>query len=202
MPPEDDNFGMYGNSKGKGNFKKDFQKALPGFIVLAAIIGIFIHSVATDNKANGGIKTNNTFSPGQNTIVSNDASLVKNKDFISLVYSETNGYSENVKQGVASLVLNRIKSNNFPDNIHDVVYQPNEFETVYTGTIVPYDSIPENDRKLVESAIQKAQAEDNTNGCMYYYKKYQVDPSADAQIRTMPGITVIDDVVFMTTFPY
>lgn len=182
------------------NFKKQVKDALPGFIVLGLIVGIFLYAVFQDSK--GGTKSFSTFSKGNPTVALNPVDSSEDKDLISLVYSETNGYSENVQQGLVSVVFNRLKSSDFPNNIHDVVYQPSQFESVYTESLVSYDSIPENDRKSIENIIKKAQAEDNTGGARFYYKPYQVDSDADAQIRQMDGVTVIDDVVFMTTYPY
>ena len=124
------------------------------------------------------------------------------QDLVSLVYSETNGYSETVQQSVAELVFNRVKNADFPNDIYDVIYQQGQFESVYTGTIVPYSSIPEDQARDIERIINNAKTSNNTEGALFYYKPYQVTAQADAEIRTMPGVKIVENVVFMTTFPY
>lgn len=183
-----------------------FKKAIPGFLVLFLIIGIYIYSVISDGTINA--KPLNNFLNKVNTSSSVDsnanASVINgiDKDLVCLVYSEVGSYGDEAKQGVASVVYNRIKSEFFPNNVQDVVYQTGQFESVYAGRMVTYDSIPEGDRAIVENAIKKAQSSDNTNGAMFYYIVGQVSQSEDQKIRQMNGVTVIGDVVFMTTFPY
>lgn len=52
-----------------------------------------------------------------------------------LVEAEAGGESIQGRIAVANVVLNRIKSDNYPDTIHDVIYQRNQFEVVNIGTI-------------------------------------------------------------------
>lgn len=184
--------------------KAKFVKAIPGFLILFFIIGIFIYSVISDGNLNAKPLNNFLNKTSTASSVNSNANAINgiDKDLVSLVYSEVNNYSDDAKQGVTSVVYNRIKSGDFPSNVHDVVYQTGQFESVYTGTLVPYDSIPESDRTVIENAIKKAQSVDNTNGALFYYKVGQVSASEDQRIRQMSGVTVMGDVVFMTTFPY
>lgn len=181
--------------------KEKLKKSLPG-IILGAIACIFVYVMIQGTKGVNSITSNNNFSSNNQTVTCDLSDAFKDHDLISLVYSETNGYGLNAQQGVVSVVFNRLKSADFPNNIHDIIYQPGQFESVYSGKMISYDSIPENDRKSIECIIKNAQASDNTCGAMFYYKPYQVNPTEDEQIRKMQGVSVIDDVVFMTTFPY
>ncbi|MCR5147286.1 MAG: cell wall hydrolase [Clostridia bacterium] len=182
----------------------NFKKAIPGFLVLFLIIGIYLYSVISDGTINAKPLNNFLNKANTSSSVDSNANAINgiDKDLVCLVYSEVGSYSESAKQGVASVVYNRIKSEFFPNNVQDVVYQTGQFESVYAGRMFTYDSIPEGDRSIVENAIKKAQSSDNTNGALFYYRVGQVSQSEDQKIRQMNGVTVIGDVVFMTTFPY
>lgn len=197
-----------------GTLKEEAKKNWGGLIVLLIILAIFIFLIVKHGDKSGGIKTNNTLLNSDNiaqaVIPSGDVS--EDKDLVSLVYSEVSGvncdgqrtvyFGSNVQQAVASVVLNRVKDPNFPSNVHDVVYQQSQFASVYTNTMVPYDAIPESDRAAIQSAVDAAKTTDNTGGALFYYTTYQMNnPSRDAYIRTLPGVTVIDEAVFMKTFP-
>lgn len=52
-----------------------------------------------------------------------------------LVECEAGNESMSGKIAVVNVVLNRIKSDDFPDSITDVIYQKNQFEPVVTGII-------------------------------------------------------------------
>lgn len=193
----------FDDEKGKsGRIMEELKSSWLGYLILLAIIIGFIF-IALSGKIGSGIKNKigNNFTKPQLPGSSSTVSEV-DPDLVCLVYSEANGYSSDVQQGVASVVFNRVKDVRFPSTIHDVVFQTSQFESVYTGTLVPYDSIPDTEKQLVENAIKKAQSVDNTGGALFYYKPGQVEPSEDQWIRNMDGVTVVDNVVFMTTYPY
>lgn len=185
-------------------------KALPVFLLLAIIIGIYIYiCVFKDDSENkilnifGRSSATSEESSGDSVLPEDKANI---EDLVCLIYSEVNNYNDEAKQGVASIVFNRVKNGDFKNNVHDVIYQPAQFKSVSQGSIVSYDAIPEDDRKKIQSIIEKARHEDNTNGALFYYSpadvpKY-VTSSDDLRIRQMVGVTVIDNVVFMTTYPY
>ena len=52
-----------------------------------------------------------------------------------LVEAEAGGESIEGRIAVANVILNRIKSAEYPNTIHDVIYQTNQFEVVSIGTI-------------------------------------------------------------------
>lgn len=181
--------------------KEKLIKSLP-IILIGAFACICLYVMIQGTKGVNNITSNNNFSSNNETVSCNLVDSSKNKDLISLVYSEAYGYGANAQQGVVSVIFNRLKSADFPNNIHDIIYQPGQFESVCAGNLIPYDSIPEGDRKSIECVIKNAQVSDNTCGAMFYYKPYQVNQNEDEQIRKMQGVSVIDDIVFMTTFPY
>lgn len=80
------------------------------------------------------------------------------------VYSESRGEPFKGQVAVAAVVLNRVDSDQFPDSVKGVVYQPGAFTAVSDGQI----NLKPNDSayKAVYLAIQGA---DPTNGALYYY---------------------------------
>lgn len=74
-----------------------------------------------------------------------------------IVECEAGGESLEGKIAVANVVLNRIKSNKFPNTISGVIYQPNQFEPVSTGVI--NNKIPSAESKeAVKRALLGEQA--------------------------------------------
>lgn len=57
-------------------------------------------------------------------------------ELIALVtMAEAEGECEEGKRLVIDTILNRVDSERFPDSIHDVVYQPNQFEAMWNGRV-------------------------------------------------------------------
>lgn len=59
----------------------------------------------------------------------------------SEVTCEAKGEPYDAMVGVANVIINRIVSDNFPDNAHDVIYQEGQFPPAYTGVL---DEVLEN----------------------------------------------------------
>jgi len=72
----------------------------------------------------------------------------------SVINSEASGESYQEKLRVGNVVLNRVRSNYYPDNLYDVIYQRKQFSGV-CGKLFRY--IPNGDRGDRES-IQAARA--------------------------------------------
>ncbi len=87
-------------------------------------------------------------------------------DMLSVVVEHEVGYcSDESKLAVANVILNRVKSQDFPDTIEGVLTAPNQFTAVsvyYNGTW----QASESTRDCVQRALD---GEDNTNGAVYYY---------------------------------
>ncbi|MFD1459007.1 cell wall hydrolase [Scopulibacillus daqui] len=52
-----------------------------------------------------------------------------------LVHAEAGGEPMSGKIAVVDVVLNRVDSPEFPNNVHDVIYQPGQFTPVQNGRI-------------------------------------------------------------------
>lgn len=93
------------------------------------------------------------------------------------------------KVAVAAVVFNRIRSTEYPQNLSDVIFQPNAFKSTANGRLKS-----EEDYKKLSSAMNAVsvakQGEDPTNGALNYFFRY--DPDAD----TSHALFYIEDMVF------
>lgn len=81
-----------------------------------------------------------------------------------LVTAEAGGEPMEAQISVAAVVINRVQSPNFPNNIRDVIYAPNQFSPVRNGWI---------NKPATANAIKVAQValngNDPTNGALYFF---------------------------------
>lgn len=125
------------------------------------------------------------------------------KNLVSLVYSEGWNQSDNLNLAIAAVVINRVRNPDFPNSITDVIFQPNQFISVYTNTLVDYENIPVEERNQVESAVESALlGEDPTNGAFFYYEIKDINPDENVRIMTTYHCTEIDRFVFLRKYPY
>jgi N-acetylmuramoyl-L-alanine amidase len=105
-----------------------------------------------------------------------------------LVKAEAGAEPYRGKVAVAIVVLNRIDSEEFPDTIHDVIYQRGQFSPVSNGMI----NRPTNDecRRAVAEAISSG---DTLGGALFFY-----DPAHATShwLDSMPTVTSIGGHVF------
>lgn len=79
----------------------------------------------------------NVSSPAANTSnVSHTAVSSYDRELLAkLVHAEAGGEPMSGKIAVVDVVLNRVDSPEFPNNVHDVIYQPGQFTPVQNGRI-------------------------------------------------------------------
>lgn len=80
------------------------------------------------------------------------------------VYAEARGEPYQGKVAVAAVILNRVKSPDFPNTVAGVVYQPWAFTAVNDGQINL-----EPDTACYNAAQDAMNGWDPTYGCLYYY---------------------------------
>jgi len=80
------------------------------------------------------------------------------------VYAEARGESYQGQVAVAAVILNRVKSPNFPNTISGVIYQPWAFTAVSDGQINL-----EPNQTAYNAARDAMNGWDPTYGCLYYY---------------------------------
>lgn len=81
-----------------------------------------------------------------------------------LIHAEARGESLEGQIAVGAVVINRVKSDKFPDTITEVIYQKGQFSPIALGTMpkVPQES-------AVEAAERALAGEDPTGGALFFY---------------------------------
>jgi N-acetylmuramoyl-L-alanine amidase len=114
---------------------------------------------------------------GQKLKIGESESEINNHNYTSkdldlltrAVYSEARGEPLKGKVAVAAVILNRVKSSEFPDQVSGVIFQPWAFTAVHDGQ---FWLTPQGDsRKAVELALQ---GWDPSQGATFYYNPAKV----------------------------
>ncbi|WP_424765732.1 spore cortex-lytic enzyme [Paenibacillus sp. sgz302251] len=110
------------------------------------------------------------------------------KIMANAVYGEARGEPYEGQVAVAAVILNRLKSQSFPNTIYGVIFQPRAFTAVADGQIwlTPNDKA----REAVQDAIN---GWDPSGGCLYYFNP---DTATSAWIWTRTQIKTIGKHIF------
>lgn len=131
------------------------------------------------NKTNKELESDNKSLEGVRSIIIDNVGYFP-KDYERellerLVECEAGAESMEGKIAVVNVVLNRIKSEKFPDSISEVIYQKNQFEPVVTGAI--YQKTPsEESKEAVKRAFLGERVIDE--GILYFWASW-LDSSND-----------------------
>ena len=106
------------------------------------------------------------------------------------VYGEARGESYTGKVAIAAVVLNRVKSSNFPNTISGVIYQTGAFTCVSDGQI----NMGTND-ECTRAAQDALNGWDPTYGSIYYYNP---KTATNAWIRSRLVVVTIGNHIFCT----
>jgi spore germination cell wall hydrolase CwlJ-like protein len=94
-----------------------------------------------------------------------------------LIHAEAGGQSYEGKLAVANIVLNRVKSDEFPDTIKEVIYSPGQFSVATSGSLAKqldkYDSYSSNSQLLSIKAARDALEGANNVGNRLYFHSYK-----------------------------
>jgi len=83
-----------------------------------------------------------------------------------LIHGEARGECYEGQVAVGAVVLNRVKSKDFPNTLEGVIYQKRQFSCIDDGQFdLP---IPENS-SVYDAAREALEGKDPTNGCVYFY---------------------------------
>ncbi|MDI9413631.1 MAG: cell wall hydrolase [Bacillota bacterium] len=88
-----------------------------------------------------------------------------------LVYAESRGEPFEGQVAVAAVLLNRVKHPDFPDSVHQAIYQPGQFEPVANGTIY---QTPNN--QAYKAVLDAMSGSDPTNGALFFWNPHKVPP--------------------------
>lgn len=93
-------------------------------------------------------------------------------DLIALItMAEAEGEDEYGKRLVIDTIINRVKSDYFPDTVEEVIYQPNHFESVWNGRVEEC-YVEENIVELVYEEIEEVTDEYVYFFCTGDYSQY------------------------------
>jgi len=104
------------------------------------------------------------------------------------VYGEARGEPYRGKVAVAAVILNRVKSAEFPNSIHGVIYQKGAFSIVADGQI---NLTP--DAEAISAAKDAMNGIDPTGGCLFYYNPQK---TKNEYMLSKPVYTVIGEHAF------
>ena len=86
---------------------------------------------------------------------------------LRIVQAEAGVCDEKGKILVANVVLNRVKSQEFPDSVRSVVYEPSQFSPVSDGSINSV-KVTEETKECVKRALE---GEDYSDGALYFMNR-------------------------------
>lgn len=106
-----------------------------------------------------------------NRIIRDDGSVYeiseKEKDIlIRLVYAEARGEGLEGQIAVAAVILNRVRSDKFPNTVWDVIHQQGQFTPIQRGTLPSSSKSTGTCTNAVDKALN---GEDPTGGALFFY---------------------------------
>lgn len=162
-------------------------------------------------ELNPQIGNPNLIFPNQNVVLPNEKSVVKQSTTIKaaapttigrisvsqserdllarLVEAEASGESFAGKEAVATVVLNRVLSDLFPNTIRSVIYQSGQFSPVSNGSI--YNAPSNDSQNAVGQAIQRVNS-GQSQGALYFYNYHVVNSAMSSK----PTVAIIGNHIF------
>lgn len=83
-----------------------------------------------------------------------------------LINGEARGEPYKGQVAVGAVVMNRVKSSEFPDTISGVIYQKGQFSCVTDGQ---FDKAIDENSTVYKAAREALNGADPTNGCVFFY---------------------------------
>lgn len=136
------------------------------------------------NKKKTQTTQNNTQNNYNAQSTNSGAISYTNEELNMLAYvlqGEVGNCSEASKLAVANVIINRVKSPNFPNTISGVLTSGNQFTAIsgyYNGTTPPTES-------TLNCAKRALNGEDNSNGATYYYAPQYCGGSTGSWFETL-----------------
>ncbi len=138
----------------------------------------------TQTAAKAESTTTTTKSKTEESTSDNAVISYTDEEFEMLCYvlqGEVGNCSEGSKIAVANVVINRVKSSQFPNTIEGVLTAPNQFTAItsyYNRTKTPTQN-------TIDCAKRALEGEDNTNGAIFYYAPKYCGASTAAWFETL-----------------
>lgn len=107
-----------------------------------------------------------------------------------LINGEARGEPYIGQVAVGAVIMNRVKSSDFPNTISGVIYQKGQFTAISDGQ---FDAAIEKDSTVFKAAQDAINGTDPTNGAIYYYNPKK---TTSKWIYSRPVIKTIGEHVF------
>ncbi len=176
------NWGYYDGSV-DGIFGSGTEKAVKYFQSKNGLTSDGIIGPATAAKL--GIQLESSGSSGSSSPSQNQADVTL---LARAIHGEARGEPYKGKVAVAAVILNRVKSAEFPNSISGVIYQPGAFDAVADGQ---FNLTP--DSEAYRAAKDALNGYDPTKGCLYYYNP---KTATNEWIKQRPILLTIGQHVF------
>lgn len=134
-------------------------------------------------------KVGETVIPDNSTIRPSNISQAELDLLARLIYAESRGEPYTGQVAVGAVVLNRVKSPEFPNNIRDVIYQRNQFAVVNDGQI----NLTPN-QTAYRAAREALNGSDPSLGAIYFYNPRTA--KTISWLETRKTTVVIENHVF------
>jgi len=126
---------------------------------IAIHYGLSVNAIKTANN-----KTSDMILIGERLTIPVSVSSYEKRLLAQIVTAEAKGEPYAGQVAVAVVILNRVKSSQFPNTIHTVIYEPRQFTPVSDGTIDKPASAS------AERAVDEALAfQGQGNGSLFFY---------------------------------
>ena len=170
--------------------KRIIKKIKVPIILVCLLVGLYIslnfESLEITTEVFAAITDQSSTSTKKQT---DQSSTNNSKDMVELlarlINGEARGEPYKGQVAVGAVVMNRVKSSEFPDTISGVIYQKGQFSCVTDGQI--NKAIDENST-VYKAAREALNGADPTNGCLFFYNP---KTSKSKWIFTRPVVTTI-----------
>lgn len=109
-----------------------------------------------------------------------------------IIYAEANGESYAGKKAVGIVVMNRLRSDLFPDSIEEVLYQSGQFTPAYNGSL-------NRAMRMYDEQIRTGEIDGNMMSCMIAAK---LTLEGSTTIPVDNGNKEMDDYLFFSRYIY
>lgn len=141
------------------------------FVILSLIVLLYIsynyETFEIYNNVFAATKDQSSTSTKKNT---DQSSIDNSADMIDLlarlINGEARGEPYKGQVAVGAVVMNRVKSSEFPDTISGVIYQKGQFSCVTDGQ---FNKAIDENSTVYKAAREAINGADPTNGCIFFY---------------------------------
>lgn len=150
----------------KQNFKK-YTICIFSCLILFCMLYVSLNYNESFKYIIESIKNNIIAKTDQSSTSTNKASTGDMVDLLArLINGEARGEPYQGQVAVGAVVLNRVKSSEFPNTISSVIYQKNQFSCIKDGQ---FNKKIDKDSTVYKAAQEAISGSDPSNGALFFY---------------------------------